>query len=162
MQIQQLPIDATPGQVELAQADLHLAQADLDLARSQLTESQAALRQTELRAPIAGTIASLAVAPGEQAEAGEALATIADTSTWLVETTDVTELQIVRVAVGDRATMTFAALPDVALSGHVDRIQIRGTTNDGEVRFAVDIRPDVRLPQLRWNMSASVRIIPSG
>jgi hypothetical protein len=28
--------------------------------------------------------------------------------------------------------------------------------------FTVTIRPDVTLPQLRWNMSASVSIEPSG
>ena len=39
-------------------------------------------------------------------------------TTWLVETTDVSELDVVRVAVGDRATITFTALPGVDCHGH--------------------------------------------
>jgi len=161
LQIEQLPADATTGQIEAAQAELRVAQADLELARSQQTEAQAALKQTELRAPIAGTIAALKVAAGEEAVAGQAIATIGDMSSWLIETTDVSELEIVRVAVGDRATVTFNALPDVVLSGHVARIQVRGTDDNGEVMFAVIITPDEHLDQLRWNMSATARIFPS-
>jgi hypothetical protein len=47
------------------------------------------------------------------------------------------------------------------LSGHVDRIQVRGTGDAGNVVFAVAIRPDVHDPDLRWNMTAEVRITPS-
>ena len=83
-------------------------------------------------------------------------------ASWLIETTDLSELEVVRIAAGDRATITFAALPDVSLTGHVDRIQVRGTTDSGEVKFAVVIRPDVHVPDLRWNMSATARIEPSG
>jgi RND family efflux transporter MFP subunit len=161
LQIEQLPADATTGQIEAAQAELRVAQADLELARSQQTEAQAALKQTELRAPIAGTLASLQVATGEEVVAGQTIATVGDVSSWLIETTDVSELEIVRVAVGDRATITFNALPDVVLNGHVARIQVRGTNDNGEVMFAVIVAPDEHLDQLRWNMSATARIFPS-
>lgn len=53
--------DATDIEVQAAQAQVRLAQADLDLARAQLNAAQTALRQTELRAPMAGTVASVAV-----------------------------------------------------------------------------------------------------
>ena len=162
LQVQQLPPDAAPGQAESAQAELRLALTELDLAQAQLAEAQALLSQTELHAPIAGTIASMVAASGTQARAGDTLITIADTSAWRIETTDVTELEIVRIAVGDRATIVFAALPDVSLSGRVESIQIRGTTSDGEVKFAVSIEPDSHLSDLRWNMTAEVRIVPSG
>lgn len=160
-QVDELPPDASPGQIESAQAELALAQAERDVARSSLAEAQVALRQTELRAPFAGTIAALNVERGEQAKAGETLATVGDLSGWLVETIDLTELEVVRIAVGDAATITFEALPDLVLSGRVDRIQVRGTGDGGNVVFAVAIRPDTHHPELRWNMSATVRITPS-
>jgi RND family efflux transporter MFP subunit len=160
--LEQLPEDATPAQVEVAETELRLAQADLELAEATLAEAEAALRQTELRAPIAGTVASVDVTPGELAFAGTPILTIADMSSWLIETTDVSELEVVRVAVGDLATVTFAALPDTVLTGRVERIQVRGTSGAGQVQFAVVIRPDVHLPALRWNMSATVSIEPSG
>lgn len=161
LEFDQLPPGASPGQVESAQAELDLAQAELELARSTLTEAETALRHTELRAPFSGTVAAVSVEVGEPVAAGEPVVTIGDISTWLIETTDLSELEVVRVAAGDPATITFEALPDVVLSGRVARIQVRGTTDNGGVLFAVAIRPDEHIPELRWNMSATVRISPS-
>lgn len=162
LQVEQLPPDASPGQVETVQATLRLAEAELDLARSTLSSAQTALLQTEVRAPFAGTIADVAIEVGEQAIAGQMVITIGDNTGWLIETTDVSELEVVRLAVGDRATVSFEALPDLVINGTVDRIQVRGTTADGGVVFAVAIRPDVHSDELRWGMTATVRITPSG
>jgi RND family efflux transporter MFP subunit len=159
--VEQLPADATTDQVNAAQAALRLANANLELAHQQSSAAQAALRQTELRAPIAGTVANIDVTTGEQVNAGQTIASVGDFSTWLVETTDVSELDVVRVAVGDRATITFTALPGVEETGTVDSIEARGTDNNGEINFAVTIQPDSYLPQLRWNMSATVSIVPT-
>jgi HlyD family secretion protein len=160
--VDQLPPEATPEEIAAAQADLRVAQTELGLANSNLAAAQVALHQTEVRAPFAGTVAAVEVAVGEQANAGEAVVTIGDLSSWLIETTDLSELEVVRIAVGDRATVTFDALPGLTLAGTVDRIQVRGTTADGGVVFAVAIRPDQHHPELRWNMSATVHISPSG
>ena len=162
LQVEQLPPDASPGQVETVRATLRLAEAELDLARSTLSSAQAALLQTELRAPFAGTIADVAIEVGEQAIAGQTVITIGDSTGWLIETTDVSELEVVRVAVGDRATVSFDALPDLPIEGTVDRIQVRGTSANGGVVYAVAIRPDVHSDELRWGMTATVRITPSG
>ena len=159
--VDELPVDATPSQIATAQAELRLAQTDRDVAASKLTEAQFALRQTELRAPFDGTMAAINVERGEQSVAGQPVATIGDLSGWVIETTDLSELEVVRVAVGDPATVTFEALPDLVLTGHVDRIQVRGTGDAGNVVFAVAIKPDVHNTDLRWNMTATVRITPS-
>jgi HlyD family secretion protein len=161
LQVEQLPDDATPAEVEQAQVDLRLARTDRDVAASALTEAQVALRQTELRAPFSGTVAAINVERGEQARAGEPVITVGDLTGWLIETTDLSELEVVRVSVGDAATVTFEALPGVVLAGHVDQIQVRGTGAAGNVVFAVAIRPDTHNTDLKWNMTATVRITPS-
>lgn len=158
LRVDQLPPDATPAQIEAAQAELRLAEAELEVARSTLTEAEVALGQTELRAPFAGTVAWIGAHAGEQVAAAQPVVAIGDLSSWYIETTDLSELAVVRVAVGDRATVTFDALPDLVLQGTVDRIQVRGTTDAGGVNFAVVIRPEEHHPELRWNMSATVRI----
>ncbi len=162
LQLDQLPPDASPGQIESVQANLRLAQAELELARSTLSDAQTALAQTEVRAPFGGTIAEVTVEVGEQAVAGQTVITIGDISGWLIETTDLSELEVVRLAVGDRATVDIEALPDLVIDGTVDRIQVRGTSADGGIVFAVAIRPDSHNPKLRWGMSATVHIRPSG
>jgi RND family efflux transporter MFP subunit len=161
LQVEQLPDDATPAEVEQAQVDLRLARTDRDVAASALTEAQVALRQTELRAPFSGTVAAINVERGEQARAGEPVITVGDLTGWLIETTDLSELEVVRVSVGDAATVTFEALPDLVLAGHVDQIQVRGTGAAGNVVFAVAVRPDTHNTDLKWNMTATVRITPS-
>jgi HlyD family secretion protein len=160
LQVDRLPPDASPNQIESAQVELRLAEAERKVAESTLSEAQVALRQTELRAPFNGTVAAIDVERGEQAPAGEAVVTIGDLTGWLIETTDLSELEVVHVHVGDAATVTFEALPDLVLAGHVDRIQVRGTGPAGNVVFAVAVRPDTHNEQLRWNMSATVRITP--
>ena len=150
IQVDQLPDDASPAQRESAAAELRLAEAEIALA------------QTELRAPFAGTVAWIGVAVGEQAVADQPVVSIGDLSEWFIQTTDLSELDVVRVAVGDRAEITFEALPGVTVGGTVDRIQVRGDAEQGGVRFDVFVRPDIHRPELRWNMSARVRILPGG
>lgn len=161
LEVDDLPASATPGEIATAQSDLRLAQTDADVAMSKLTEAQVALAQTELRAPFDGTVAAVNVEKGEQSVAGQPIATIGDLSSWLIETTDLSELEVVRVAVGDAASVTFEALPNVTLTGTVDQIQVRGTGDAGNVVFAVAIKPDTTNDKLRWNMTATVSITPS-
>jgi RND family efflux transporter MFP subunit len=161
LQVDNLPPDASPGQVEAAQTELRLAEAERNVAQSALSEAQVELRQTELRAPFNGTVAAIDIERGEQASAGEPVATIGDLSRWLIETTDLSELDVVRVDVGDTATVTFEAIEGLVLAGHVERIQVRGTGDTGNVVFAVAVRPDTHNDQLKWNMTATVRITPS-
>jgi RND family efflux transporter MFP subunit len=161
-QLELVPEDAPPAERESAEAEVRLAQAELELARSALAEAEVALAQTELRAPFDATVVSVDIAAGEQADVGQRVLTVADTSAWFIETTDLGELDVVRISVGDRATITFEALPNVELGGEVARIQVRGTTQQVGVRFGVIIRPDTHLAELRWNMSATVRILPGG
>jgi RND family efflux transporter MFP subunit len=158
--IDQLPDDASQGQRDQAAANLRLAQAEVTLAQSMLDAARTALAQTELRAPWAGTVAELGAGAGEQAVAGQPLVALADMAGWLFETTDVTELDVVRVAVGDRVTIQLPALPDLELEGVVDQVRVRGGSGDGGVRFDVVVRPLEHVEQLRWNMSAILRIVP--
>jgi RND family efflux transporter MFP subunit len=162
LQVDQLAPDASPGQIEFVQANLRVAEAELELARSTLSSAETELLQTEVRAPFAGTIADVALEVGEQAVAGQTVISIGDLSSWLIETTDLSELEVTLLGVGDRVTLGFEALPELSMQGTVDRIQVRGTTADGGVVFAVAIRPDFAEPKLRWGMSATVRITPSG
>jgi len=158
LQMEQLPPDASQGRIDSAQAEVRLAEAEVAVARSTLAEAEVALRQTELRAPFAGTVAWVGASVGEQVSAGQVIIAIGDLSAWFIETTDLSELAVVRVAVGDPATITFEALPDLVLNGTVDRIQVRGTTDAGGVNFAVVIRPESHHPELLWNMTAEVTI----
>ncbi len=162
------PADLAGAEAELrrsqAQADLvasgarsetlAAAEADVAAAKAALEQAQIALAETELRAPFAGTVAQLNIAVGEQA-AGPVIV-LADLSNWRVETTDLTELDVVDVVDGSAAAVTFDALPDVTFSGTVERIRALGQSQKGEISYTAVIALDRTDPRLRWNMTAAV------
>ena len=74
-------------------------------------------------------------------------------------TTDLTELDVANVAVGQPAEVRVDALPGYAFAGEVDEIALQGQDYRGDVVYtvivALDGAPD---PALRWGMTAEVRI----
>jgi HlyD family secretion protein len=89
------------------------------------------------------------------------LVRLADLSGWRVETTDLTELSVVRIKGGDRAIITFDALPGVEIPGTVTRINALGENRRGDITYTAVITPDEQDARLRWNMTASVMIVPA-
>jgi HlyD family secretion protein len=144
-----------PSAADIAAADAGIAAAQADLERA-----QAVLADTELRAPFAGTIATIDTKVGEAVTAGAPIVQLADFSAWKVETTDLTEINIVNVQVGDAATLSFDAIPDLDLGGKVTNIEPFGTDHQGDVVYKVTVTPDKMDDRLRWNMTAKVTIEP--
>jgi HlyD family secretion protein len=85
---------------------------------------------------------------------------LADLAAWQIETTDLTERNIVRVRVGSQATVMFDAIPSLELRGTVSHIRPLGENKQGDITYAVTIKLDQQDPQLHWNMTATVAIEP--
>ena len=81
---------------------------------------------------------------------------LADTATWQIETTDLTELNIVNVSEGTPVTMTFDAIPGLELPGKVSKIRSFGESKQGDIVYTVIVTPTQPDPRLRWNMTAKV------
>jgi len=102
---------------------LALAQARLENAQAQVAAAEDALSNYVLTAPFDGVVADVAVETGEQVSGGESRAvSVADTSAWIVETTDITELEVVKLAEGQSVTFAADALPGVTMNGVVTEI----------------------------------------
>jgi multidrug efflux pump subunit AcrA (membrane-fusion protein) len=134
------------------------AQADLVAAQTSLMQSQLELADTELKAPFAGTIASLDLEVGEQVAATIPVVQLADLSEWRVETDDLTEINVVYVQVGDSVSISIDALPELELTGTVERIKPLGENKQGDITYTATIIPAGSDERLRWNMTASVII----
>jgi multidrug resistance efflux pump len=119
-------------------------------------QARAAQAETELRAPFAGVIAELSILPGEQTAPGATVATLADFSTWLVETTDLTEVSVVSVQPGDSVMIGLDAVPGLELPGEVVRISPVGKDQRGDITYTVFLRPLQTDARLRWNMTAAI------
>lgn len=139
-------------------SDLAIAQAHQKVAVSALQLAQVVLQERELKAPFDGTIAELNVARGEFVSPDHVVGYLADLATLQVETTRLTELDVVRINVGDPVKVSFDALPDVSLPGTVDRIRPLGENKQGDILYTVTIKLAKQDKRLRWNMTATVAV----
>lgn len=134
---------------------LQLLQATLADAQSQLNAAQTDLADLDLKAPFAGTLISSSLEVGE-AVAQTTVVMLGDVSSWKIETTDLTELDVPGVKQGDSVQITFDAIPDLKLPGHVNRMQEIGVDQQGDIVFKVYIDLDKQDMRLLWNMKAFV------
>ncbi len=138
--------------------DVAVAQAEVEQARAGLEAARARLSEAELRAPFGGTVAAVYANTGEFVAAGQRIAQLGDLETLRVETTDLNEIDVARIAVGDAVTVTFDALPGVEVPGQVARIAPRAAEGTG-VNYTVVIELDEIPPTVRWGMTAFVDIV---
>jgi multidrug resistance efflux pump len=148
--------------VESANARLTQAQNDHNALQDpsfaeDTAGARAALANAEVRAPFAGVITSLDLKVGEFASAGQPVVTIADTSQWVVKTTDLTEIDVVELSEGDPAIITFDALPDVELQGNILSISQNFSQNQGDIVYEVTVLLTDKNPAMRWGMTAAVK-----
>ena len=137
--------------------DVALAQARLDNANAQIATVQAALANMELLAPYDATVFDINdIEPGESVAPGTMLVILADTTDWMVETRDLSELDVVEVEVGQRVSVTPDAIPELELNGVVESIDRVFTERSGDITYTVHIRLDEVDPSLQWGMTVTV------
>ena len=169
-------IEAAQIAVDAAQIELDNANIALNSAIEARDNAKATAAKRTVTAPQSGTVVALnatagaavgaAVGGSGQAASGS-LATIADLSTLRV-TVQVNEVDINKLKVGQKALVTFSALPDVALSAEVKHIAAVASGSGeggydmgggGIVTYAVEVEIPDPDPQVKPGMTASVKII---
>jgi multidrug efflux pump subunit AcrA (membrane-fusion protein) len=139
---------------------LALAEARLEAAKAQVAAAEAALANYILTAPFDGVVMDVAVSLGEQVGPESRAVSIADTSAWVIETSDITELEVVNIAVGQAVTFTPDALPDLTLKGIVTDISGASYLQSGDVLYTVYINVEETDPRLKWGMTVEVTFEP--
>ena len=142
------------------QEQLALLSSRLENAKAQVAAAEDALSNYQLTAPFDGVVAEVAVEVGEQVSAESRAVSIADTTSWIVETTDVTELEVVNLEVGQKVTFAADALPDVTMTGTVDEISQSSFTQGGDVIYTVHILADEVDQRVKWGMTVEVIFEP--
>jgi multidrug resistance efflux pump len=139
---------AGPDPKQVATAEARLKSAD-----ARVKSAQAAVANLELRAPFAGTVVMLKIHQGEQASPGLPAMTLADLSNWVVETDDLTEIEVVRINVGQPVSLVPDALPDVRMTGTVTAIRNIFEEKRGDITYTATISITEIDPRLRWGMT---------
>ena len=142
-----------------AEAGVTQAEAGVTQANANLETAKAAMERTILRSTIAGQVSRINTSVGQLVAPSVPVVTVADFSDWLVQTTDLTELDVASVAVGSTAEVTLDAIPNETISGEVTNVALVPSVSRGDVVYETTIRLDERsdLP-IRWGMTAFVDI----
>jgi multidrug efflux pump subunit AcrA (membrane-fusion protein) len=133
-----------------------LAQSQLDNAKAQVAAAQNALDNYDLKAPFDCTIMDINVSANQMVGPETWAVAIADTSQWYVDTSDLNELDVVKVSVGEKVDVTAQALPGVKFSGVVEEIGNTPRNQGTDVLYTVHILLDNPDPLLRWGMTMEV------
>ena len=145
-------LDPTPDALALADAQVSQAQAALQLAT-------ASAQDTVLAAPFAGTIASVDAEVGDVVSPGAVAISVANLSKLQVETVDLTEVDVAKVAIGQSVNVKVDAFPGKIFTGQVTRIASFATDHRGDkvYKVTIDVQPGSETG-LRWGMTANVDI----
>jgi HlyD family secretion protein len=166
---------ASENELEIAKSNLDIARARAETARQNLAQSKANLKrarhdlqQVRIVAEMSGVITALNVEEGESAimgtinNPGTVLLTIADLSEMEAEVR-VDETEVVRVRLGQAATVRLDAHPDTTFQGVVTEVgnsALRSQVGMGQesVDFKVVVAIRDSIPDIRPGLSASVDI----
>ena len=137
--------------------DVALAEARISNAEAQVSAAKGILADLELAAPFDGIISQVYINASEWVAPGSPVMLIADLEHLQVETTDLGEIDVAKISVGDTAVVTFDALPDLVLEGIVVSIAPKAAEGSG-VNYPVILELSEIPPALRWGMTAFVDI----
>jgi RND family efflux transporter MFP subunit len=135
-------------------AEVNVRLAEIDLARAQNV-----LAQATLIAPMDGTVVDIQVLPGEVANEGRAIITLANLDIFQVETLDLDELKLPQVNIGQDVEVYIEAL-DISVDGTVERIIPKASSFDDENVYKAIIRLNSQPRGLFWGMSVDASFYP--
>jgi len=143
-------LDRPPERRKQAEAELEESKANLETAKANFT-------QTTISAPFNAVVVDVQLQPGQFAQAGQVVITLADLAHMQIQTTDLSERDVPAVKIGQTANIYVEAL-DVTVTGKVVQISPVSETVGGDVVFPVTIELDEQPAGLLWGMSAEVEI----
>lgn len=163
-QVQQEKLNAiAAAQATASTATMNAAQAQVQQAEVALKRTQLGLELATLRAPMDGTIVEMNLTVGEAPNVAQPAVVLANLTTWQLETNALADLTASRIHVGDRVSIIFDSIPGLELSGKVTHIKpVREIDpNATNAAYTVIVMPDQQDERLRWNMAATVTVMPS-
>lgn len=138
-----------------APADVRMSLAQIQISQAQVYAAQAAISNNVLTAPFDGQIAAVNLQVGEQASG--IIATLI--TNQKIAALSLNEVDIAKIKIGDKATLSFDAIDALSISGEVAQIDTLGTVAQGVVNYAVKIAFDTQDERVKPGMSANASIV---
>jgi RND family efflux transporter MFP subunit len=159
-------LEASVKEKEISLEDLKAGADSLDIKSQELTVTQKKnalsdakekLADYSIRAPFAGILTGVTVKKGDIASSS----TIITTLITKQKTAEISlnEVDVAKVEVGQKSTLTFDAVEGLEITGKVAEIDSLGTVSQGVVTYGVKIVFDTQDDRIKSGMSVSASII---
>lgn len=122
-----------------------------------LVDAQQKLADYTIRATLGGVMAKLNVKLGDPVSSSTAVATLI--AKQKIAEVSLNEVDVAKVAVGQKATLTFDAVEGLTITGEVVEIDTIGTASQGVVSYNIKISFDTSDERIKPGMSVSAAII---
>lgn len=168
---QQEDSGASQDQIDIAQANFDSAQANYDAVVAGSSDQEIAAAEYDLQAaelgldeasaafdlvaPFDGTVVEIYINSGEGIGAFQPVLVLADLSNLRVVTTELSEVDVTGLAVGQQAEIIFDAISDQTFTGRIDQIADK-SIGVSSVYYEVTLSLDEIPAGLRWGMTAFI------
>lgn len=136
--------------------DIQSDQLSIQQQQEALTQAEDNLSNYTITAPFSGTIAGLDLNVGDTVSSGTNVATLI-TNQDLADIS-VNEVDAAKIAIGQQATLTFDAIPNLTLTGTVVNVNPLGTVSQGVVSYAIQIGFTTQDPRVKAGMTVNADI----
>ena len=137
--------------------DLHSQELTVKQRENALLDAKEKLADYYVRAPFDGIIAKIDAKKGDPVSSATVLAMLI-TRQKLAEVS-LNEVDVAQIKVGQKATLTFDAIPDLTISGQVAEVDAVGTVSQGVVTYNIKIGFDTQDDRVKTAMSALAAIV---
>lgn len=133
---------------------LQIEKNNITTAEQNLTQLRQNLADCTVFAPFDGTIANVTAVRGDTT--GATVATIV--TNQKIAQLSLNEVDAAKIALGDKATLTFDAIDTLTLTGEVAEIDAVGTVSQGVVSYTVKINFDSQDERIKSGMTVNAAI----
>ncbi|MCX6718311.1 MAG: efflux RND transporter periplasmic adaptor subunit [Candidatus Staskawiczbacteria bacterium] len=143
----------------ISNADLDVTSQQLSLTKAQnaVADAKSALSNYYIYAPFGGIIGATSVKKGDTISSSTSAITFITQNQMTA--ISLSETDIPKIKMGDKAILTFDAISGLSITGKVTEIDTLGTVSQGVVSYNVQITFDTQDDRIKPGMSASVNII---
>ncbi len=137
-----------------------LLESRITAAEARVKAARSSLDDYTITAPFSGTVTDIYLKTGQFVGPDVKAVLLADLSAFKVETSDLTELEVVKITPGQTVEVVPDALPELQLFGKVESVGNSFETQAGDIIYTVTINLDENRPELRWGMTVELTFLP--
>ena len=152
----QSALQAKAQAIQSAEAAVTSSEDALTSAQASMSSAQLQLQNTVVTAPFSGQVAAVNVVVGQSTQSSSTVTLITPEK---IAEISLNEIDAAKVKVGQKAALTFAALPNLTLPGTVVELDELGTVSQGVVTYDAKVALDGNASQVKPGMSVTATIV---